>query len=117
MFKQHLRKLQNFWLPKMFKFNLQTRKIFLMIRLIGVFLRLGFSRVRQKLYGYNLMLRRLQWVLLLILVMNYRINRPTDHKIQICHKNIKFHQKFQKMNQESKKVRKKSLLSTFQVAK
>ena len=59
-FKQHLRKLQNFWLPKMFKFNLQTRKIFLMIRLIGVFLRLGFSRVRQKLYGYHLMLKRLQ---------------------------------------------------------
>ena len=78
-----------------------------MIRLIGVFLRFGCSRVRRKVYGRcHLMPRKLRW---LILVMNRRINRPTDLKIKICHKNTKSHQKFVKMNQESKKVRKRLL--------
>ena len=84
-----------------------TRKTSRMIKLIEAFLKFVYSKAKLKVFSRLMLCNRRK------LMRNCKFSKVTDLKIQICHKNIKFHLR-PKMIQVYKKARKRSPLWTFQ---
>ena len=84
-----------------------TRKTFRMTKLIEAFLKFVYSKAKLKVFSHQMFCNKRKQM------KNNKFSKLTDLKIQVCHKNIKFHLRL-KMIHVCKKARKRSPFLTFQ---